>query len=389
MLDIEVLNNQLLKNFIKSNFEGFDPYDYLNSKIINYTPIKYSKFLKLLITQFGKKFPFDIRKFLLIQKSRNPKGVALIILGLIENYKRTNNDYYINLVKPLIAWLLENRCDQLKWKHNCWGYNFEWQAKAFNVPFGYPNIVSTYFVSKAIFDYAKIIKDEELEKESLDSAYFINNFLYSEKNAKYNFKYVPNSETLVFNANLFGCHWCLIAGIKYNDLELINKSQKAIKYTIENQLPDGSWTYGDRNHHKWIDGFHTGYNLEILSKINKILKNDEIKNSILKGYNYYFNTFILKDGKVKYYNNSIYPLDVHSYSQAILTILEIDRSQKEMLTKIIKSLFLEMYLKKEERFIYQKNRFYQNKINYFRWTQAWAYYALSKYNKYLINNEQD
>ena len=46
---------------------------------------------------------------------------------------------------------------------------------------------------------------------------------------------------------------------------------------------------------------------------------------------------------MKYYNNSIYPLDVHSYSQAILTILEIDRSQKEMLTKIIKSLFQEMY----------------------------------------------
>lgn len=387
MLDIEILNNQLLKNFIKSDFKGFDPYDYLNSKIIGYTPIKYSKFLKLLITQFGKKFPFNIRKFLLIQRSRNPKAVAIIILGLIENYKRTNNDYYINLAKPLISWLFDNRCDRLKWKHNCWGYNFEWQAKAFNVPFGYPNIVSTYFVSKAIYDYAKIIKDDELIKESLDSAYFINNFLYSEKEAKYNFKYVPNSETLVFNANLFGCHWCLIAGIKYNDLELINRSKNSIKYTIENQLPDGSWTYGERNHHKWIDGFHTGYNLEILSKINKILNNNEIKNSIIKGYNYYFNTFILKDGKVKYYNNSIYPLDVHSYSQAILTILEIDRSQKEMLTKIIKSLFKEMYLRNEERFIYQKNRFYQNKINYFRWTQAWAYYALSKYNKYLINNE--
>ena len=109
MLDIEVLNNQMLKNFIKSDFKGFDPYDYLNSKLISYTPIKYSKFFKLLITQFGKKFPFDIRKFLLIQRSRNPKGVALIILGLIENYKRTNNDYYINLAKPLITWLFNNR----------------------------------------------------------------------------------------------------------------------------------------------------------------------------------------------------------------------------------------------------------------------------------------
>jgi len=42
-----------------------------------------------------------------------------------------------------------------------------------------------------------------------------------------------------------------------------------------------------------------------------------------------------------------------------------------------------MYLDKKKRFSYQKGKFLRNNINYFRWTQAWAYYSLSFYNNQL------
>ena len=47
------------------------------------------------------------------------------------------------------------------------------------------------------------------------------------------------------------------------------------------------------------------------------------------------------------------------------------------------SLIEQMYLSNSKRFIYQKGRYLFNKINYFRWTQAWAYYSLSTYNNFI------
>ena len=108
---------------------------------------------------------------MLIPKSRNAKGIALVILGLIEDFKRTKEDYYLENAKILVDWLLANTCDKIKWKYNCWGYNFEWQAKAFNVPLGTPNIVTTYFVSLAIYKFGLLIKDNNVQEEALNSAY--------------------------------------------------------------------------------------------------------------------------------------------------------------------------------------------------------------------------
>lgn len=34
------------------------------------------------------------------------------------------------------------------------------------------------------------------------------------------------------------------------------------------------------------------------------------------------------------------------------------------------------------RYIHQKTRWLTNRINYPRWTQAWAYYSLAFYNRY-------
>lgn len=374
------INNNLLKSFFKNDFQGYDPFDSLNSKLLQSSPFKNSKFCKLVLTQLGKRSFFNFRKLLLIPKSRNAKGIALVILGLIEDFKRTKEDYYLENAKILVDWLLANTCDKNKWKYNCWGYNFEWQAKAFNVPLGTPNIVTTYFVSLAIYKFSLLIKDNNLQEEALNSAYFMSENLIRKVKDYYVFNYVPNYDAFVHNANLFGAYWCLLCGTKNNDKKLIDKSISAIEFTIKDQKQNGSWVYGHQSHHKWIDSFHTGYNLELIHQIDKINNNDQYKEVIKLGYRYYLNTFVLDDGRVKYFDKSLYPLDVHSYSQAIILIKTIEPQNIKLLDRIVYSLLEHMFLIKHNRFKYQKGRFLSNNINYFRWTQAWAYYSLSLYN---------
>ena len=379
-MDITKINSDLLESFKKNDFKGYDPFDSLNSKLFQSSPFKNNKFCKLIFTQLGKRSFLNFRKLLLIPKSRNPKGIALVILGLIEDFERTKDNYYLENAKILVDWLLTNTCDKNKWKYNSWGYNFEWQAKAFNVPLGTPNIVTTYFVSLSIYKLGLLVGDKNLQTEALNSAYFMCENLIRKVKDNYVFNYVPNYDAFVHNANLFGSYWCLLCGTKNNDENLIKKSLSAIEFTIKDQNSNGSWVYGHQSHHKWIDSFHTGYNLELIYQIHKINNSDQYKKIINLGYRYYINTFVLDDGRVKYFDKSLYPLDVHSYSQAIILIKTIDPKNLKLLDKIVSSLLEHMFLIKHNRFKYQKGKFLSNNINYFRWTQAWAYYSLSLYN---------
>ncbi len=217
-MDITKINSDLLESFKKNDFKGYDPFDSLNSKLFQSSFFKNNKFCKLVFTQLGKKSFINFRKLLLIPKSRNAKGIALVILGLVENFRRTKEDYYLDNAKILVDWLLANTCDKNKWKYNCWGYNFEWQAKAFNVPLGTPNIVTTYFVSLAIYKFGLLIKDNNLQDEALNSAYFMSENLIRKVKDYYVFNYVPNYDAFVHNANLFGAYWCLLCGTKNNDI---------------------------------------------------------------------------------------------------------------------------------------------------------------------------
>ena len=71
--------------------------------------------------------------------------------------------------------------------------------------------------------------------------------------------------------------------------------------------------YGARSHHQFIDGFHTGYNLEALYELKHSLQTDEFDESIDHGLAYY-KTHLLKQMDCKYYHNNRYPLDLTSRS---------------------------------------------------------------------------
>ncbi len=105
---------------------------------------------------------------------------------------------------------------------------------------------------------------------------------------------------------------------------------------------------------------------------------------------YYREHLFLKDGTAKYYHDSVYPLDMHSFAQGALTLLKVGRSNADvaLAEKIMCRAIETMYLPKEHRFIYQKHRWLRNKIDYVRWTQAWSYYGLAFFNRYIAEHKK-
>lgn len=79
----------LLNKARTEQFAGYDPFDGLNSSWFKRLPISKDSTLGLAWIQLFKRSPINLRPWLGVPKARNPKGVALFILGLIEEYQVT------------------------------------------------------------------------------------------------------------------------------------------------------------------------------------------------------------------------------------------------------------------------------------------------------------
>ena len=104
-------------------------------------------------------------------------------------------------------------------------------------------------------------------------------------------------------------------------------ADKSIKYLTYFQQNDGSWHYGESKTAQsvGIDNFHTGFILESLKMYTDAIKNSDVEKSIAKGLSFYQNNFFLEDGAPKYFYNKVYPLDIHSAAQSIITLVKLKK----------------------------------------------------------------
>lgn len=372
---------QLRIDAASDSFGGDDPFDGLNSLIFRALPFLKNTLIGLAWTQLFKRSPVNFRRIAGVPKKRNPKGVGLFILGLLFEYKRTNEQALLEQAIELGEWLITQQSDQEVWKAPCWGYHFPWKARAFYVPLGKPNLITTVYVSQALYALGEITNNEKYTTLALNSADFMVSILYNNTVNQEFFSYIPGESALVHNANLWAAAWVMKSAKIRGIPEHVSLAKKACQTSLNAQKEDGSWPYGNRSHHQFIDGFHTGYNLETLNIINHYSPDDNISAAIKKGFAFYRRHLIDSDGTAKYYHENPYPLDTHNFAQAIITLLTLSETEQEkaLADKVVEQCFNTLYLKDKQRFVYQKTARGTNSINYSRWTQSWAYYTLNMY----------
>ena len=385
----------LLNASRQEGYKGYDPFDGLNSKLFDLLPGLKPGIFGLAWIQFFKLSPVNFRPVLGVPRKRNPKGIGLFILGLLEDYRRTGDVQFLQQAEELADWLLTQQCNADQWQHSCWGYHFDWKARAFFVPKGKPNVITTVYVAQALFALADSLasagneqKAEQFRKPALSAADFIVNTLYAESDGRCFFAYIPGETAFVHNASLWAAAWVAVVASHTNNQHYRALALKVARQSVEEQGKDGSWVYGARHHHQFIDGFHTGYNLEALDLLRRSLAVDEFDEAIEHGYRYYKANFFESDGTAKYYNNNRYPLDMHSVSQAVLTLTKLAgcdgdaKGDVELVQRVIQRSLDTLYLPEKKCFVYQKTRRFTNRINYMRWTQAWVYYSFASFNHF-------
>jgi hypothetical protein len=320
----------------KEEFKGFDPYDGLNSPFFRSLPvISKNRFLRLVWIQTFKKMPVNLRPLFGIRKEYNPKALALFLSGFVALYRREKLQDYLAEIGFFTDKILE--VSTPGYSGQCWGYNFDWESRAFFLPKYTPTIVVSSFVANALLDAYDVMPEERFLKAARSTCDFILkdlNRTFDDK-GNYIFSYSKSDNSAVFNASLLGSRLLARVSSLTGDKFLMEEARKSVECICSCQNQDGSWPYGKLPFHQWIDNFHTGFNLECISDYMKYSGDSSFTQNLEKGFAFYINTFFTSEGVSKYYSNSVYPVDIHAPAQLVITVcsmgkLETNRDRKSV-----------------------------------------------------------
>ncbi len=384
---LEKIYEELFVYCESESFAGFDPFDGLNSRIFQSLPIKNFTLTRLAFLQIVKRSPVNIRPLLKIEKGVNPKGIALFALAELSRFRATNENIHAENSKSLLKSLLEleikiqNPKSRIQ-NRTAFGYNFDWQSRAFFAPQGTPTIVPTAFASQAFIEGYELFGDSKYLESAKEICEFITQDLnrIGETDEEISFSYTPLDKSVIFNASLLAGECLARVGIISNNENYLKLAEKSAIYVIKRQKENGAWAYGSLQRHAWIDNFHTAYILLSLFRLQNIIPNFECQNVIKKGLNFWIENFFLSDGTPKYYNNKKFPVDIHSASAAIVGLCELSDFDERCLplAEKVANWTIENLRDKSGFFYYQKRNFSTIKTSFIRWSNAWTAFALSK-----------
>ena len=364
-------------SFIEANeYAGYDPYDALNSPVLRAISCG-RKYGRIAATQLLKRLPVNLRPILGIKKEHNPKGIGLFLWGYAKLYKVEKDPKYLGKIDYLFS-LLESLCSR-GYCGNCWGYNFDWQSRSFYIPKFTPTIVNSAFIGHALLDTYAYTGNEKALKMALPIKDFILNDLNRlQEDGAICFSYTPIDKTWVHNANLLGAS-LLIRLYELTKEEYLREiAFCSLEYSMRYQHEDGSWYYAETDFQKWVDSFHTGFNLQAIKYFLDLDYAEKYRDAYEKGVEFYAENFFLEDGTPKYYHDRIYPIDIHSPAQAIVFFSIYNKSHRNLLEKVLRYMMNTFY-NPQGYFYFRKTARCINKIPYIRWGQAWAFHGLTSF----------
>ena len=381
-------------------YAGHDPFDALNSRLFQATPLRRSRLARLAWTQLFKRSPVNLRAPALVPVGRNSKGMALFALAALSRFRATGDADYEREARGLLADLLAARIET---EHGvAWGYNFDWQGRAFYAPRGTPTVVPTAFAVRALTEAVSALDAPGQEGtvsagvwEYVTAAAAGCRFILEdlrradETEDEVCFSYTPLDRTRVFNASLLAGEALASAGAITGPKVWTDYALRAARYVAWRQRADGSWAYGADSYQSWSDNFHTAFVLTSLARILRACAprleedaatRDEIAGAIRRGYHFWRDGFFLADGWPKYYHRSAHPADAHSAGAALVALAELRDAEPdaaELARRVAGWAVRELY---DPRgfFYYQKRRLHTVRTPYMRWSQAWMAYGLAR-----------
>ena len=371
---------EALRRWIETRqFAGYEPFDLLNSPYLSGAWAR-KALPAILFIQAGKRFAgLRLRQALKIPPSRNPKALGLCLSAYCD-LAQAGYD-----VSAEAAWL-KNELIRLRSPleaEYCWGYDWDYVSlRGPRLPAFAPNCIASYFCGTAMMEMHKVFADSEALEIAESVAHFLTTRLHRsfESAEEVCFSYTPNDKTLIYNSSALTAVFLARIGSLRENQEYLSLAHKAMVFLQRGQLESGGWYYGRLRRQRWIDGFHTSYNVCALLDYLRITGDRTFNDAMLLGHRYYQTNFFTGEGAPKYFHDRTFPIDIHGCSQAILHFIaftSIDPQALELAQRTFGWTMNNMAAP-DGAFYYQRHRYWTNRTPYMRWGQAWMLRALAR-----------
>lgn len=355
---------------------GYDPYDGLNAPLFRLPGFAGFRAFNMAWIQFCKRLPLNLRPLLGVPRSANPKGLALLLLSHDLRRKAGLPGLPTGMPEEVESLLFSLKDP----RYRAWGYGFPWQNRSFFFPRGLSNTVVSSFVGQALLRRLEATGDSLYLDHARDVRnFFLKDLGRSEYEGGVCLSYSAIDRSCIINTSLLAARFLAdFSKVSGPDSEILELLPRLLRFAVRSQRPDGSWPYGMAANQRWVDSFHTGYNLWALHDILSLISDETAEKALQAGCVFYENHFFAQDGQAFYYADRPWPVDIHSIAQGIVTFnrlrLRFNRAE-DLKAKLIQWTMERMWSEKKQSYAFQRHRCYVNRVNYNRWAQAWMHYA--------------
>lgn len=365
------------------DFKGYNKHDGLNSPFLNLL-FGWSKWPRIIAIQSVMRAPVNIRPLLGINKTINPKGIALFCIGLLDRYKATNNSKMLAEAEKLLNLLMEIKSDQEKWSGMCWGYPYPWQDLGFFALPHTPNAVVTSFVCEAFLQAYRITGNQDyLDTVRSSIKFFLADLtVIEETQGCLCLGYMPLPMTMkVMDVSILIGAILSQFSMLDQDNSHVDIARKLVGFVVSKQTDYGAWYYTDPPGDSLIghDNYHTGFILDALWRYMETNDDWAWKKNYEKGLEFYANNLFNNDGSPRWMSNKKYPYDIHGSAQGLISFslaVKNGYNYQGVLGKVLNWSIENMY-NDNGRFYYQKRSLYTKKFTLLRWCNAWMFRGIS------------
>jgi hypothetical protein len=313
-----------------------------------------------------------------VKKLESSKAFGYFAKGYMRWYLATGLPEHFDLARQHLGWLGDNYSKGFAGMS--WGNAFDFTSRGGFIPRGWPTVVWTAHIAEA-FDLAyKYTEIEDYRKAVLNAGLFVKSSVArTEDDTGICIGYGPGASTLIHNANLLAAVTLLRAWNHGADSSYRDLAKRAIDWSCARVNPDGSWFYGEGRQYRWIDNFHTAYNLDCLVAAQDLAGLAVVDQAIIdRTYHFWIHHFFKSDGRPKYYHDREYPVDIQCASQAVESLAKYadrDTSALDLSMKVAEWTIRNMQ-KRNGGFALRRSRLFVNLLESIHWGQSTMLSAL-------------
>lgn len=300
----------------KRKYKGYEPFDGLSSAL---RPLTFgSLFAERLLQQVVRQSPINLRPILGVAPAESTKGRGYMAWGYLKMLRVTGDTIYAEKARECLAWLMENKSPESA--HYSWGNHFDFSSRMGRRRKLAPIIPWTGLIGQAFMDAYDEFGDVRYLDVAVSSCEWIQGLPRTRTATGVCIAYDPYGESTVHGASMLGAALLARTAKITGDARAMQLAAQAMEYSCTRQNADGSWYYAEEPNSRWIDNFHTGYNLDSLKCYIDYSGDRRYDDNLRRGLMYFMDTFFEENGRPKYYDSRAYPIDIQCASQAIDTL---------------------------------------------------------------------